>query len=76
VARRRAHLLASACLGRESEARSPQLRAMLRAGVFDVALQRAHLEAVALATSMGWITALSESRVARRRGDQRDMAPD
>jgi hypothetical protein len=76
VARRRAHLMASPCAGHIAGDGPPQLRALLRAGVFDVALQQATREVASLATSLGWRAEFSERRVCEGPDDQRDMAPD
>jgi hypothetical protein len=77
VARRRAHLMASPCAGQVDDKATAQLRALLRAGVFDLALQQAIPEVAALAASLGWRPVGSErGQVAQADDRQRDMAPD
>jgi hypothetical protein len=77
VARRRAHLLASPCAGLVGASATAQLRTLLRAGVFDQALQHAAPEVAARATSMGWQAVGSErGPVVQEDDHQRDMAPD
>jgi hypothetical protein len=53
VARRRAHLMASPCAGQVPATGAPQLRTLLRAGVFDLALRQAPREVVGLTASLG-----------------------
>jgi hypothetical protein len=77
VTRRRAHLLASSCASQVKAQDTAQLRTMLRAGVFDQALQQATPEVAALATSMGWQAVGCERGPFVQAVDhQRDMAPD
>jgi hypothetical protein len=49
---------------------------MLRAGLFDRALEQAHPEDAARATSMGWRHCGDEGGVFERCLDDRDLAPD
>jgi hypothetical protein len=77
AARRRTHFMASACSGHVPSGGAPPLRTLLRAGVFDKALQQAHPEVAVLAASLGWCAVVPERGVFERPyDDQRDMAPD